>query len=293
MPLNLFYRISIVANILLLLSCLVVSLLGERAGVDSNLKHTLRYLYSGICSSIELLNAGLLAYLGHKFSDLFSEDHVNREILPRSEKEFYLMNVLLALILCVRSGLTVIVTCGVTGLPSDSQFTHSMKSRTPTTIAELAYFLILEIFPCYCVLVTLWLPLIQKEDTKIKTGSGQNSEMDARFNDMFSPQRSSQISRDGDSVVRVVFAPFVAAEQSISGSTLFPELDESNPSGSREMSIVVEGKGGGAGIARTPESIHRPSVQYPARSVTQLSPSDPRSLHSSEILPFIENLARS
>jgi hypothetical protein len=170
-------------------------------------QRVMRHIFSAVASFFSFLIAALLGYFGQKFSEFHQTDKVNRSLLPHSVQKFHLMNLILVAIFVLRGVLIIFSATNYGNFPSDTEVVTT-NSHSHVTHLEMIYFLITEIIPCTFVLVTLWQPLCPKPATVKKSIDDVNlnhSEMNAKYNDMFSP-RGSQISRDGDDVVRVIYS---------------------------------------------------------------------------------------
>lgn len=142
------------------------------------------------------------------------------------------MNWILVAIFTLRGILIILSALHIGNFPSDTKIVK-VKSGSTTTNMELSYFLITEIIPTSFVLLNLWQTLCPKDISKstvvIDDSLCNHSEMNAKYNDMFSP-RGSQVSRDGDDLVRVVYSSFVLDLQNQSKSNDIENPIPSSPS---------------------------------------------------------------
>jgi hypothetical protein len=176
-------------------------------------QQVMRNIFVAVASFFSFLIASLLGYFGQKFSEYHQAESVNRSLLPHSVHKFHLMNLILVSTFTLRGILAILSVTPYGNFPSDTEVVKTDEDSHVSRL-EIAYFMITEIIPCSFVLLTLWQPLCPKDPQK-KSIDGANlcnhSEMNAKYNDMFSP-RGSQISRDGDEVVRVVYSSFLVGE---------------------------------------------------------------------------------
>jgi hypothetical protein len=173
----------------------------------------MRNIFAAVASFFSFLIATLLGYFGQKFSEFYKTEIVNRSLLPHSVQTFHLMNLILVSIFILRGILIILSAANFGHFPSDTEVVKTNSSpHSHITHIEMTYFLITEILPCSFVLLTLWQPLCPKSGIVKKSIDDVNlnhSEMHAKYNDMFSP-RGSQLSRDGDDVVRVIYSTGVS-----------------------------------------------------------------------------------
>ena len=231
-------RICIFGNTFFLVICIILSISSEASRTKSTIRHTLSDVYVAVASFISFLIAGLLGYFGQKFSEFCKTEKVNRALLPHTENKFHLMNWILVAIFTLR-GILIILSAMNTGhFPSDTEVVK-VNSDTETTNMEFSYFLITEILPSSFVLLNLWQALCPKDFSKSTIAVDDNlcnhSEMNEKYNDMFSP-RGSHLSRDGDDDVRVV-SSFVLDLQNQSKAN---DVEDPNKSASLPMETSTD-----------------------------------------------------
>lgn len=212
------FRLCVFGNSIFLCVCIVLSVSSEANAMEDYAQRVLKDLFVAVASFFSFLIAALLGYFGQKFSEFHKSDKVNRSLLPHSVEKFHLMNLMLVSIFILRGILIILSAANYGNFPSDTKVVKT-DSNSQVSALEMAYFLIIEILPCSFVLVTLWQTLCPKNSTKSIDDDEfcNHSELNAKYNDMFSP-RGSQISRDGDDVVRVVYSNILLDNQNGSGN---------------------------------------------------------------------------
>jgi hypothetical protein len=210
---NVPFRLCLFGNTIFLGICITLSVTSEASVMEDFARDVMRNVFVAVASFFSFLIASLLGYFGQKFSEYYQAESVNRSLLPHSVQKFHLMNLILVSTFTLRGILIILSATPYGNFPSDTEVVET-DSDSHVSHLEIAYFFITEIIPCSFVLLTLWQPLCPKDPQK-KSIDGANlcnhSEMNAKYNDMFSP-RGSQISRDGDDTVRVVYSTFLGGE---------------------------------------------------------------------------------
>eukprot|EP00602_Paraphysomonas_sp_CaronLab_P002895 CAMPEP_0185028800 /NCGR_PEP_ID=MMETSP1103-20130426/14802_1 /TAXON_ID=36769 /ORGANISM="Paraphysomonas bandaiensis, Strain Caron Lab Isolate" /LENGTH=457 /DNA_ID=CAMNT_0027563335 /DNA_START=545 /DNA_END=1918 /DNA_ORIENTATION=+ len=200
------FQICVFANTVFLAVCIVLSILTETSSTSQHVKNVLADVYVLFASFLNFLIAVLLGFFGGKFNELCKADKVTRSVLPRSERMFQVMNGVLVCMYATRGVLTIVVGMGLTHLPSDGEMTY-MGPHGRTPLFPFFYYIMVELIPVAIVLATLWQPLRIEKKSRDESSSSElgNSEMDAKYMDMFSPA-GSHVSRDGDDGVTVSYA---------------------------------------------------------------------------------------
>lgn len=149
-------QVHIIANFLFFCVCLIIALVAHDPYASKDVKRDILIMYIVYAAFLDFLLVLLLAYLGHAFiSTLNSGFFVNNRLLPRSPKVLMLVNWLLITSYTVRGVITLIVGFDTWQLPSDGEVSYNGRHED-TSFLVFLFFLITEITPVFCVIMTMW-----------------------------------------------------------------------------------------------------------------------------------------